>query len=75
MYGNAVSFILVFLTHPGVAYNFFSPGIPGGLVQAMMVLFLSAPSEGKASFANTMAIVYWFLLALWAYVKVRLALM
>ena len=74
MYGFLISFILIFLTHPGVAYNFFSPGIPGGLFQAFVVLTLSSPSDGKASFANTMAILYWCMLALWAYVKVRLAL-
>lgn len=74
MYGNIISFILIFLTHPGVAYNFFSPGIPSGLFQAVVVLVLSSPSDGKASFANTMSIIYWMLLGLWAYVRVRMAL-
>jgi hypothetical protein len=40
-----------------------------------MVLLLSSPSDGKASFSNTMAILYWVMLGLWAYVKVRLILM
>jgi hypothetical protein len=75
MYGNIISFILVFLTHPGVAYNFFDPGVPGGLFQGFMFLLLSSPSDGKASFSNTMAILYWVMLGLWAYVKVRLILM
>ena len=74
MYGFLVSFIIVFLTHPGVAFNFFDPGVPGGLFQASMVLLLSSPSDGKASFANTMAIIYYVMLAIWAYVKVRLIL-
>ena len=74
MYGNVTSFIIVFLTHPGVVVNFFDPGVAGGLFQAAMVLLFSAPSDGKASFANTMAIIYWVLLGIWAYVKVRLLL-
>jgi hypothetical protein len=74
MYGYLVSFILVFLTHPGVAYNFFDPGVAGGVFQGLAVLFLSAPSTGKASFSNTMSIVYWVMLGIWAYVKVRLIL-
>ena len=69
-----ITFIIVFLTHPGVAYNFFDPGVPGGIFQAAMVLLLQSPSDGKASFANTMGIVYWILLAIWAYVKVRILL-
>jgi hypothetical protein len=74
MYGYFITFILIFMTHPGVAYNFFDPGVPGGIVQACIVLLLQSPSDGKASFANTMAILYWVLLALWAYIKVRLLL-
>jgi hypothetical protein len=74
MYGYAITFILVFLTHPGVAYNFFDPGVPGGLFQAGAVLLLQSPSDGKASFANTMSILYWVMLGIWAYVKVRLLL-
>jgi hypothetical protein len=74
MYGNVTSFILVFLTHPGVAYNFFDPGVPGGLFQGLVFLLLSSPSDGKASFANTMSILYWVMLGVWAYVKVRLLL-
>jgi hypothetical protein len=73
MYGYAVSFILIFLTHPGVAYNFFSPGIWGGLFQAVFVLAMHGPSNGSPAFATTMAILYWFLLFLWAFVKVQLA--
>jgi hypothetical protein len=74
MYGNIISFIIVFLTHPGVAFNFFDPGVAGGVFQGIAVLVLSSPSDGKASFANTMSIVYWVLLAIWAYVKVQIAL-
>jgi hypothetical protein len=74
MYGFATSFILIFLTHPGVAYNFFDPGIPGGLFQAAFVLLLSIPSDSGAGFSNVMSIVYWVMLAIWAYVKVRLTL-
>ena len=74
MYGYLTTFIIVFLTHPGVAYNFFNPGVFGGLFQGGLVLLLSAPSDGNAGFANTMTIVYWVLLAIWAYVKVQLVL-
>jgi hypothetical protein len=74
MYGHAVSFILIFLTHPGVAFNFFSPGVGGGIFQGLLVLLLQSPSDGKASFAATMSIVYWIMLGIWAYIKVRLAL-
>lgn len=74
MYGYAVSFILIFLTHPGVAYNFFDPGIFGGLFQSAMVLLLQLPSDGKASFSTTMATIYWAMLGVWAYVQVRKAL-
>jgi hypothetical protein len=74
MYNYATTFILVFLTHPGVAYNFFDPGVPGGLFHAAVVLLLQSPSDGKASFANTMSIIYWVILGIWAYVKVRLML-
>jgi hypothetical protein len=74
MYGNLTSFVIIFLTHPGVVFNFFDPGVPGGLFQATIILLLSAPSDGKASFANTMAIIYYVMLGIWAYVKVRLLL-
>ena len=75
MYGYAVSFILIFLTHPGVAYNFFDPGIAGGVVQALIVLALHVPSDRSQSFATTMSIIYWVLLFIWAFVKVQLAKM
>lgn len=74
MYGYAISFILIFLTHPGVAYNFFDPGIPGGIFQALFVLLMQSPSDGKASFADTMSIIYWVILAIWAYFRVQIAL-
>lgn len=74
MFGYAVSFILIFLTHPGVAYNFFDPGIFGGLFQAVVVSILQLPSDGRPSFAATMGFLYWVMLGLWAYVKVRSAM-
>lgn len=74
MYGYLITFIIVFLTHPGVAYNFFDPGVMGGLFQAAVVLMLQSPSDGKASFSNTMSIIYWIILGIWAYVKVRVML-
>lgn len=74
MYGFLVSFLIVFMTHPGVMYNFFDPGVPGGLFQAAMVLMLSAPSDGKESFAITMKFIYWAIFAVWAYVKVKMIL-
>jgi hypothetical protein len=74
MYGYMLTFVIVFLTHPGVAYNFFDPGVPGGIFHALVVLLLQSPSDGKMSLSYTMAIIYWILLAVWAYVKVRLLL-
>jgi len=74
MYGAATSFILIFLTHPGVAYNFFDAGIMGGLFQALFVILLSAPSNAGAGVSYVMGIIYWVMLAIWAYVKVQLAL-
>lgn len=74
MYGYALSFVIVFLTHPGVAYNWFNPGVAGGIFQALMVLALQYPSDAGAGFSNTMSIVYWVMLGIWAYVKVRIAL-
>jgi hypothetical protein len=74
MYGYAVTFLIVFLTHPGVMYNFFDPGIPGGLFHAMTVLILQLPSDSSVAFASTMSIIYWLVLFIWAYIKVRAAL-
>ena len=74
MYGYLLTFIIVFLTHPGVMYNFFDPGVPGGIFHALTVLLLQSPSDGKASFSNTMGIVYWVVLFGWAYFKVRVLL-
>ena len=71
MYGYVISSILVFLTHPGVVYNFFDPGVPGGVAQVLAFLALQSPSDGRASFANTMTIIYWVVLGIWAYIKVR----
>ena len=74
MYGYLLTFVIIFLTHPGVAYNFFDPGVPGGIFQGLVVLLLQSPSEGKASLSYTMGIIYWVLLFVWAYVKIRLLL-
>jgi hypothetical protein len=74
MYGYAVSSILIFLTHPGVAYTFFDPGVPGAIFQCLAVFLLSLPSTGSASFAGTMSLLYWIMLGLWSYIKVRLLL-
>jgi hypothetical protein len=74
MYGYLVTFVIVFLTHPGVVINWFDPGVPGGLFQAAMVLVLQSPSDGKQSFADTMSIIYYVMLAIWAYIKVQILL-
>ena len=74
MYGYLITSMLIFLTHPGVAYNFFDPGIFGGLFQALTVFILQLPSDSSASFSNTMSIIYWVMLFIWAYIKVQLAL-
>jgi hypothetical protein len=75
MYGYSTTALIIFLTHPGVAYNFFDAGVFGGMFQAVVVLALQSLSEGKASMAATIEIIYWAAFALWAYIKVRLALM
>ena len=75
MYGYAITFIIVFLTHPGVIYNFFDPGIPGAIFHAGTVLLLQMPSDSSAGFSYTMSIIYWFVLGAWAYLKVRSAMM
>lgn len=74
MYGYLTTAILIFLTHPGVAYNFFEPGIFSGMFQAVAILLLQTASEGRASQAATIEIVYWIMFGLWAFIKVRLAL-
>jgi hypothetical protein len=74
MYGYATTALIIFLTHPGVAYTFFEPGIFGGMFQAVVILTLQSFSEGRASQAATFEILYWCLFGLWAYIKVRLAL-
>ena len=74
MYGYATTALIIFLTHPGVAYTFFEPGIFGGMFQAMVILLLQSFSEGRKSQADTFEILYWIAFGLWAYVKVQLAL-
>lgn len=74
MYGYATSFILIFLTHPGVAYNFFDPGIFGAIFQSFVILLLQSPSDGRPSFSYTMSIIYWLMFGMWMYIKVRLAM-
>ena len=74
MYGYLITAILVFLTHPGVMYNFFDPGVPSGLFQALVVFLLQLPSDSSAGFSNVMGILYYVALAIWAYVRVRIIL-
>ena len=74
MFGYLITFILVFLTHPGVAYNWFDPGVGGGMFQGLLVLLLQYPSDISTGFKNAMTIVYWVLLGVWAYIKVQIAL-
>ena len=74
MYNYITTALLIFLTHPGVAYSFFEPGIFGGMFQTAVILTLQTASEGRASMAHTVEIIYWFVFGLWVYIKVRLAL-
>lgn len=74
MFGYFLTFIIVFLTHPGVAFNWFDPGVPGGIFQGLLVLLLQYPSDVSEGLKNSMTIVYWVMLGIWAYVKVRIAL-
>ena len=71
MYGYLITSILIFLTHPGVVYDFFDPGVPGGLFQALAVFILQLPSDSSVGFSSTMSILYWVALGIWAYVKIR----
>ena len=74
MYGYLLTFVIVFLTHPGVMYNFFDPGIFSGVFHATTVAILQMPSDSSAGFSYTMSIIYWFVLGAWAYFKVRSAM-
>jgi hypothetical protein len=75
MYGYATTFILIFMTHPGVVYTFFDPGISSAIAHATTVVFLQSASEGRPSGATTIEILYWVLFFVWIYVKIRMALM
>jgi hypothetical protein len=74
MYGYSTTFLLIFLTSPGVIYTLVDPGILGGMLHATTVLLLQLASEGSASGAATMETIYWFAFGLWIYVKARMAL-
>jgi hypothetical protein len=74
MYGYFTTFILIFLTSPGVMYTLMEPGIFGGVVHAVTVLILQSASEGRPSAAATVEIIYWIAFGLWAYIKARMAL-
>jgi hypothetical protein len=74
MYGYLTTFILIFLTHPGVMYTLFDPGILSGMAHAATVLLLQSASEGRASSAATIETIYWIAFGFWAYIKARLAL-
>jgi hypothetical protein len=75
MYGYITTALIVFLTHPGVIQSFFDPGIFGGIFQAILVLMLQSPSEGRKSASLTIEIIYWILFAVWVYIKARMAMM
>lgn len=74
MYGYLTTFLLIFMTHPGVMYTLMDPGIFSGAIHAGIVLLLQLPSEGQASSGRTVEILYWVAFGLWVYIKARMAL-
>lgn len=80
MYDRLTSLVIVFLTHPGLLVNIDIPqAMPEtfgyflrGLWQASWVLIMQSFSDGSS---RTMAsFVYYFILLMWASIKVQLAL-
>ena len=74
MYGYLTTFLIIFMTHPGVVYTLMEPGLFSGMIHAATVLVLQLASEGRPSAAGTIETIYWFAFGLWVYVKARMAL-
>jgi hypothetical protein len=66
-YGYAETFLIVFLTHPGVIIPISTTGIPGGALQTLLVWIMSLPGERSAGFAWTMYVVYLVFLFVYMY--------
>ena len=74
MYSYITTAVIVFLTHQACAAVSFSPGILFGVVHTLLVLLLQSGSEGSASGATALAYVYWFVFAIWVYIRYYMAL-
>ncbi len=68
-YGYAETFLIVFLTHPGVIIPTTSSftGTLGGLWHVLMTWILSLPGERSAGFAWTMYVLYLIFLFVYMY--------
>lgn len=66
-YGYAETFLIVFLTHPGVIIPMSVTGTLGGLWQTLLVWILSLPGERSAGFAWTMYTLYLIFLFVYMY--------
>ena len=68
-YGYAETFLIVFLTHPGVIIPGTSSftGTLGGLWHVLMTWILSLPGERSAGFAWTMYVLYLVFLFVYMY--------
>lgn len=74
MYGYLVNAILIFLTHPAIIFPITEPGVGSGILQTAIVLICNIPSDRAPTVANATAIIYYIILGIWTYVKIRLAL-
>lgn len=70
-YGYSETFLVVFLTHPGVIFaevpDALRPPIVGGLLQAFYAWVLSLPGERSAGFGWTMYTIYLIFLFVYMY--------
>lgn len=78
MYEGWTALIIVFITHLGTTL------IPAsgiiflwlrGLFQAGIVLAMHSASGGKPSTSLAFEILYWAILAMWAWIKIKMALL
>ena len=78
MYEGWTALVLVFVTHlatmylpaTGIIFSWLR-----GLFQAGLVLAMHSTSEGKPSTSMAFEIFYWAILGLWAWIKIKMALL
>ena len=77
MYDGWTALVIVFLTHLATMY-LPSSGIVfswmRGLFQAGIVLAMHSTSEGKPTTSIAFELLYWAILGLWAWIKIKIAL-